>query len=121
MTTTKPAKPAKPASKKQQAAEERARVRAELLKLCPVGTTVYTVLRHVSTSGMQRRIDCYIIRDNEPWCISYYVGLTLGYKRHPKYDGLVVNGGGMDMGYHLVDCLSQSLHGTWYKFNHRWI
>lgn len=44
----------------------------ELRKLLKPGTTVYTVLRHVSASGMSRRIDLYIMRKGEPRYITYF-------------------------------------------------
>lgn len=76
-----------------------------LHKVLKPGDTVYTVLRHVSSSGMSRRIDCYAI------------GIA---KRHASKQGLVVPGCGMDMGYHLVYSLGCALwpkgtkkpHGT---------
>ena len=37
----------------------------ELRKMIRPGQTVYTVLRHVSRTGMSRGIDVYIIKNNE--------------------------------------------------------
>ena len=82
----------------------------ELRKLLKPGARVFTILRHVSRSGMQRRIDVYTIRKNAPVWITGYVGKALGY-RHHRQGGLVVDGCGMDMGYHLVNSLSYALHG----------
>jgi len=92
-----------------------------LKKLLKKGTTVYTVLRHVSKSGMQRRIDVYVIRKNEPHFISGYVGNLLGYNFKGYNSGLVVNGGGMDMGFHLVHSLSHALFKQSYALKHHWI
>jgi hypothetical protein len=80
-----------------------------LRKILKPGTTVYTVLRHVSASGMSRRIDLYAIRNNKPVCLTGYVSHILGLKRHHREDGLVVGGCGMDMGFHVVYSLSYSL------------
>lgn len=68
--------------------------------------TVYTLVTHVSRSGMQRVIRVLVIKDNKPLDISYATGRALGWKRSNKHDGVVVNGCGMDMGFHLVYALS---------------
>ena len=88
-----------------------------------VGDTIYTVLRHVSKSGMQRRIDCYVMRDNTPVRLSYWIAKALCLK---DKDGIIVNGCGMDMGYHLVNSLSYAIHGMdhpqrGYTLEHRWL
>lgn len=72
------------------------------------GDTIYTVLCHVSRSGMQREISLYTIQDNNPRYITVYVGIILDYKLG-KRDGLVVNGCGMDIGFHTVYNLSMVL------------
>jgi hypothetical protein len=58
-----------PKEKERQKAEAIVHLR-EVLK---PGDTVYTVLRHVSRSGMSRNIDLYMA-DNKPVWISAYVG-----------------------------------------------
>ena len=55
------------------------------------GDTVYTVLCHVSRSGMSRNIDVYAILDNAPFFLTGYVGRILGYTR-AKAGGLRVSG-----------------------------
>src|SRR5690606_26595187 len=81
-----------------------------LHKLLKQGDTVYTVLRHVSKSGMQRRIDCYCIgEDRRLVFLSGYVGTVLGLRHDYKKGGLVVNGCGMDMGFHIVHSLSSAM------------
>lgn len=95
---------------------ERAEAVATLRKLCRPGTTVYTICRHVSRSGMSRRIDLYIIQPyrrsrgwprvrHEPRYITSLVAKALGYRLH-REGGLIVGGCGMDMGFHLVHNLS---------------
>ena len=71
---------------------------------------VYCVLRHVSASGMSRRIDFYVIRDNEPQYLTGLIGMALDYKRHDR-GGLVIGGCGMDMGFHVIYTLSSVLYG----------
>ncbi len=48
---------------------------------------IYTVLNHVSMSGMMRKISAYVMHKGEPHCIAYQVR---------------VSGCGMDMGFHLA-------------------
>lgn len=109
--------------------ERVAHAEAMLGKILKPGDTVYTVLRHVSTSGMQRRIDCYAIgEDRRPVYLSGYMeAIGLG-KRGKKDQGLVVKGCGMDMGFHLVNNLSMHLycnngytHDGAYALKHEWI
>ena len=81
---------------------------AELRKLLKVGDTVYTILRHVSNSGMSRRIDLYTIKDNRMQFLTGYAAHATGWKWGDKA-GLVVGGCGMDMGFHVVYTLSSIL------------
>lgn len=113
-------------------AAERAEAVKELRKLLPKGSTVYCVLRHVSSSGMSRRIDFYKInrKRGDMSFLSGYIAKVLGYRRHGD-DGLVIGGCGMDMGFHVVNSLSYALHGMkandgskhrpGYTLNCRWI
>jgi hypothetical protein len=103
------------------------RLRAEhakksLLGLLNKGDTVYTVLRHVSASGMSRRIDLYTFQDNKPVYLSGYFAMMQG--EEPPRDGYKVGGCGMDMGFHLVYSLSSMLYdGTrgGYVLRHEWL
>lgn len=100
-------------------AEEKAREKRDaitvLLEVLKPGSRVYTVLRHVSKSGMQREISLVIVdpRDQELFALDYLAARALGY-RIGKHGGLVCGGAGMDMGYHLVYALGRTLwpHGT---------
>lgn len=113
----------------KEATERAQHARTMLLQALKPGDTVYTVLRHVSTSGMQRRIDCYAIgNDRRPIFLSGYMDAIGIGKRHPKKDGLVINGCGMDMGFHLVNSLSIALFcpNEYTKeganaLNHKWL
>ena len=83
----------------------------------PPGSTAYTVLRHVSRSGMLREIDLLALDagdpgDREPVAVrwlSYRAAALLGYTLGER-DGIRVSGGGMDMGFHLVYSLSRTLY-----------
>jgi hypothetical protein len=102
--------------------------RERLLTLLKPGATVYTVLRHVSSSGMSRRIDCYTIQENRPLYLSGYMEALGIAKRQKGKEGLVVGGCGMDMGFHLVNSLSIALfcpgkytHEGAYALKHEWL
>lgn len=86
---------------------------ASLRKLLKAGSTVYTVLRHVSTSGMTRHIDLYTIKNNQPQRISWSAAKAMGYTL--KDDGIVTQGCGMDMGFHLVYNLGRTLFPKGFK------
>lgn len=93
--------------------------REKILKCVKPGDKIYTVLRAVSASGMTRRIDVYAIVDNAPVYLSGYASHVLGWRLSNKR-GIICEGGGMDMGFHLVYSLSSRLwpngtpepHGT---------
>jgi len=80
----------------------------QLLKIVKPGDTIYTILKHVSKSGMSRVIDLYVMRDNEPVRISWSASKLLeGYDE--RHEGCKAGGCGMDMGFHLVYNLSHAL------------
>lgn len=124
----------RPTAKQMQEAEAIVYLRSVLKP----GDTVYTVLRHVSRSGMSRGIDFYLIRDSEPLWITSYVGHAIDSPQSEKdwreSRGLRVNGCGMDMGFHCVYSLSRVLfpdgaqgasehaeRDGGYALNHRWL
>ena len=96
-----------------------------LLNLLSDGDTVYTILRHVSASGMSRRIDLYTFKENKPVYLSGYYAMMQG--EEPPTDGYKVGGCGMDMGFHLVYTLSSLLFDresgkdSGYKLRHEWL
>lgn len=94
----------------KQLQQEQARDRLRTLFAQSEDKRVYCVLRHVSNSGMSRRIDFYCIRDNRPIWLSYDIARALDY-RHSDKGGLVIGGCGMDMGFHVVYTLSSVLYG----------
>jgi hypothetical protein len=109
-------------SKASDKAEMRAEAVVRLGKLGVVpGAKIYTCVKHVSASGMSRRISLYIVcpttRTNdrgrketthEIVDITGSVAHVLDYKRH-KDGGVVVGGCGMDMGFHVVYNLGRVL------------
>jgi hypothetical protein len=108
--------------------------RKRLLAWCPKGATVYTGLNHVSRSGMQRSISLYVVLDDmddgRPGImnISGYAAQLMNDRRDQKRGGIIVNGAGMDMGFHLVYNLSITLHcpdkydhDAAYSLKQRWL
>ena len=86
------------------------------------GQTVYTVLRHVSSSGMSRRISVFVVVGDTLRDITYLTALAFGDKPS-EWRGrwaLRVNGAGMDMGFHVVDSLSWAVFGRGYAVRHEW-
>lgn len=72
-----------------------------LRKLLKPGDTVYTILRHVSKSGMSRHIDLVVISEGRPRNISFFAATAMRDSQ-AKDGSIKVNGCGMDMGFHLV-------------------
>lgn len=95
-------------TKRQSAEQEEART--TLRALCPPGTTVYTVLRHVSRSGMSRLIDCYVMQNGEPRWISSLVGKVGSYPFDRKREALRVGGRRANAGFAVVNNLSYYLY-----------
>lgn len=114
---------------RQTKAEQADRTQAltQLREWIKPGATVYTILDHVSSSGMSRaiRVLVPIVGDGNGHGPAgtvdfihpnYAVGKALGlrhWKRNGReQDALVMGGCGMDMGFHLVYELSHTLYGT---------
>ena len=101
-----------------------------LRKRLPRGTTIYTILRRVSRSGMFRVIDLrYISRPNKKRGWKQYIARvwderlsqisTLSFSRDSE--GFNASGFGMDMGFHLVYNLGDAVYGDGYAFKHEWL
>lgn len=115
--------------------------KAQLLKMLKPGDTIYSIIRHVSSSGMSRNISFFVLKRDKngcsPLCLDWRISEILGY-RQAKRDGLTITGYGMDMGFHVVYNLGRALwpngtpkpHGTrngepdrdgGFALNHRWL
>ena len=76
------------------------------------GSEVYTVVKHVSRSGMKRSIQVFTIRKNQAVWLGYSVAVALGWSFDENRESVFVEGCGMDMGFHLVYELSATIfHG----------
>ena len=89
-----------------------------ILKDTPTDT-IYTVLRHVSSSGMQREISVKMIDAGRIIHLDWLVSQALGY-RLGKHNGIVMKGCGMDMGFALIDNLLHACKPS-KQFRHEWI
>lgn len=80
------------------------------------GTTVYHALKHVSSSGMSRKISFYIpTKDKKIMCLDWYIAQALDMKRDPSNGALKVGGCGMDMGFSIVYNLGRKLYPNGFK------
>ena len=99
-----------------------------LRSLLKPGDTVYTILRHVSRSGMVRDISTIIIRDGRPLDITYAVADLLELPRRDN-GGLRISRCGMDMGFEIVYHIGSRLWPRGfadrgdggYAFNQEWL
>lgn len=89
--------------------KDRAQAILNLREFINPGDTVYTTLRHVSRSGMQRVIDLHVIQNNEPRWIGYMAAKAMDDRYDDQQQGVVVGGCGMDMGFSLVYNLGRTL------------
>ena len=93
---------------------EKAEAIKTLRKYFRPGDTVFTVLRHVSGSGMFRLIDVYAIKGGTPIRLTYHASKALDIPRDKKREGLRVSGCGMDMGFSIAYDLSSTLFRNGY-------
>jgi hypothetical protein len=120
-------------TKAQVVTREKAEAKELLINMLAsaVRPEILCILRHVSRSGMQRVIDlAFVAKINDQGetdlCrIGYKAAKVLGWRYSDKHDGVIVDGAGMDMGFHLVYSLSAALYGHenegGYKIKHRWL
>lgn len=86
---------------------------------------VYCVLRSVAKSGMSRVIHLFCVNreSGNLMHLSNRYALAMDYTVKPTDcgEGIHVSGCGMDMGFHLVYCLSSALYGDGYFLENNWI
>lgn len=87
----------------------------QLKEIAPEGTDVYGIVLHVSRSGMMRRARFYVLKSDAIGCrprnITCYMGNLLGW-RHDGADWIQLDGCGMDMLFHAVNCTAHALYGN---------
>ena len=106
----------------------RAQAKADLLEFIKPGSTIYCILRHVSASGMSRRISLVVMQDGKPRNITGTAAAAMDSKLNRDEFSIVVGGCGMDMGFHLVSSLGYRLwpkgtpdHDGGYALKHEWL
>lgn len=101
-------------TREEQQSEERQQAINKLRETLKPGDTVYTILRHVSRSGMQREISLMIAgQGGEILDITYAAAKAMN-DRVGNYSGIVAGGCGMDMGFELVYNLGRTLWSKGY-------
>lgn len=93
--------------KRLTAKDGKAKMRAQALRrlhsILKPGDTVHCALRHVSSSGMSRRISFFKLADGSAHMLDgYIIELGIGDRPRGNADGVLVGGCGMDMGFHVV-------------------
>jgi hypothetical protein len=76
---------------------------------------VYAIVKSVAASGMSRRIEFYV-PVNDPHdglrlhSLTWSISAVLGW--HANMKGVKVDGCGMDMGFHTLDCVFAAVAGV---------
>lgn len=107
-------------SRAEQKRQEQAEAREWLQDMIKPGQTVYTVLRHVSRSGMSRIISLYIKNPHTGGmrCIDHHAARLMDWSISSAGgtgEGIKVGGCGMDMGFHLVYSLGWGVYPAGYR------
>ena len=115
-------------SKRAQAQQEKEDARASLLSILESQKTptLYTSLKHVSSSGMSRDMKVLAVVDGQIRDVTWYVSKIIGTLKERNGQRVIrVGGCGMDMGFHVVYTVSAVLYGYEergaYKIRHEWI
>lgn len=96
---------------------EQQEYRDALKAMLPKGSTVYTLVRSVASSGMSRRISVFTILDGTLSNLDWYIERAGIAKRRAHKEGLYIQGCGMDMSFALTYDLAMTLHGDGYSIS----
>jgi hypothetical protein len=99
---------------------------ARLREWFPKGSTVYTILRHRSASGISRTIGVVALLGDHDGSVdvrhpNYATADVLGLKEDREREGVKVQGCGMDMGFEIAYRLGEKLYGDGYALKHQWL
>jgi hypothetical protein len=97
----------------------------KLREWMPEGSTIYTILRYVSASGMMRCVSV-VVFDKEtgrPFHPNYSTAKAIGYKLTTKNgtDCLKIGGCGFDAGHDVVYALSHAIYGNGNTLRQEWL
>lgn len=106
---------------KQALTPEQAKALEFLRRFLRKGTTIYTVLRHVSTSGTSRYIDLYVVKQNEPIRLTWSASVMLGWTYSRHLEALRVSGCGTDVGFQAVHTLGDIVLRNGNALSQRWL
>ena len=99
-----------PRTKKEIKLHEKAYAETKLNQILKRNETIYSVIRHVSQSGMTRHITFFIIKDGQVWHIDNLISDYLDYRTNKRFNALVVGGCGMDMAFSVVNNLQEEMN-----------
>lgn len=99
--------------------QEQADAMEQLRELFPEKSTVTTLVRHVTSSGMGRSISVLAVQNGDIEDVSYLVRRVVGRELDRTHGGVKVKGAGMDMTFALVYDLALRLYGNGYALNKR--
>jgi|TARA_E500000178_G_scaffold327843_1_gene357286 hypothetical protein len=99
-----------PRTKKEIKLHEKAYAETKLNQILKRNETIYSVIRHVSQSGMTRHITFFIIKDGQVWHIDNLISDYLDYRTNKRFNALVVGGCGMDMAFSVVNNLQEQMN-----------
>lgn len=96
-----------------------------LRKWFPKGSTVYTILRKCSASGMSRDIGVVSLFCDKGKVIdrhaNFAIHIALNIPLGKTADSVKAQGCGMDMGCDIAYRLSRKLYDDGYALKHRWL
>ena len=95
---------------KSEGKDRREYLREALRDIFPPGSTVYTVLLHVSRSGMLRIVRVLAETSEGIQDVSHLVAELIGFGYDQSRRGVRVRGCGMDAGFEVVYNLSYALY-----------
>jgi len=88
---------------------ERAEALTMLREFVSPGDHLYTILRHVSRSGMLRIVQVVTFYDGRPVWLGWNVARAIGATYDRDREGVKVGGCGMDVGFEVVYNLGRAL------------
>lgn len=84
----------------------------QLREIVKPGDTIYTILRHVTRSGMSRSVSAIKIgKDGTTHELDWLIIQALDERMDRNHSGIKIGGCGFDAGFELVYRLSMALYG----------
>jgi len=101
-------------NQKEREKQNAKRYLLEQLEIKP-GDEIFTVLRHVSQSGMMRHVSLFYLKENDLVNISYHVSKLIDFPFSDKNNAVKVSGCGTDVGFQTVYNMSYHLFKDGFK------